>query len=220
MNFFQVPRDVGEKLFSGLLSDALDALGVFGQVMKPAIRPLDESRVMFGKARTAIYIEVAEVVEGRNPYIHEIELVDSLRPGDVAVMACGGSERIAPWGSLLSTAAQARGAVGCVTDGLVRDINSIRKMGFPVYHNGIAPLDSRGRGEVREIDCAVYCGGVRVVPNDLVFGDADGIVVIPQAAANDVVEEATRKLRAENNSLSELRAGAFLSDVFARYGVL
>jgi hypothetical protein len=77
------------------------------------------------------------VAEGENPYEVEIALVDDLKPGDVAVFACGGpTDRIAPWGELLSTAASYRGSVGCVTDGLVRDVRQIRTMNFPVFHGG------------------------------------------------------------------------------------
>ena len=101
--------------------------------------------------------------EGENPYELEIRLVDDLKPGDVAVFACGGpTDRIAPWGELLTTAAMARGAAGCVTDGLVRDVRHIRKMKFPVFHGGIGPLDSKGRSRMIEMDRPVVCAGVRV----------------------------------------------------------
>ena len=85
-------------------------------------------------------------------------LIDSLQPGDIPVFACGNPVRIAPWGELLSTAARARGAAGAVMDGCTRDIKAIRAMGFPVFHGGIAPLDSRGPrpgdGDRRADECA------------------------------------------------------------------
>src|SRR5437868_17691 len=92
-----------EQLFSAVLSDSLDAIGVTNQAMSPNIRPLDDALKMCGRARTGIYMEVAHVEPGVNPYELEIAIVDDLKPGDVAVFACGGSSRIAPWGSLLST---------------------------------------------------------------------------------------------------------------------
>lgn len=119
-------------------------------------------------------------VQPGNPYELEIKLIDDLKKGEVCVLACSGNPRIAPWGELLSTASKYRGAAACVTDGLVRDIKAIRKMKFPVFAAGIGPLDSKGRGIVAEIDVPVELAGVRVVPGDLVFGDADGVVVIPQ----------------------------------------
>src|SRR5215218_886850 len=178
-----LPLELKEHLHSAVLSDVLDGLGLRDQAMRPFVRPLDDERVLFGRARTGLYMPVYSVRDGENPYEVEIALVDDLKPGDVAVFACGGpTDRIAPWGELLSTAAQVRGAAGCVTDGLVRDVRQIRAMGFPVFHGGIGPLDSKGRGKMMELDCRVVCAGVEVSAGDYVFGDADGVVVVPRDA--------------------------------------
>jgi 4-hydroxy-4-methyl-2-oxoglutarate aldolase len=209
-----------DQLFSAVLSDSLDAVGITNQAMTAGIRPLDDTLKMCGRARTGIYMETASVEPGVNPYELEIAIVDDLKPGDVAVFACGGSSRIAPWGSLLSTATKARGAAGCVTDGLVRDILEIRRMGLPVFHGGIGPLDSKGRGQIQAIDVPVICGGVRVAPGDLVFGDADGVVVVPQAVEAEVLKVAFDKINGEHHSINELRNGSYLRDVYAKYGVL
>src|SRR6266498_703562 len=181
---------------------------------------LDDTLVMAGFARTGIYREVDRVVPGENPYELEIALVDDLKAGDIAVLGCGGSTRIAPWGELLSTASLARGAVGCVTDGMVRDIRAIRAMRFPVFHGGIAPLDSKGRGMVAEIDVAIECAGVAVAPGDLIVGDADGVVVVPRAIEEQALADAFAKVTGENRTRDELAAGALLKDVFAKYRVL
>jgi 4-hydroxy-4-methyl-2-oxoglutarate aldolase len=203
-----------------VLSDALDAVGLRGQAMAPSIRPLDESLKMCGRARTGVYMEVAHFEEGTNPYELEMAVIDDLKPGDVAVFACGGSSRIAPWGALLSTATRVRGGVGCVTDGFVRDIVDIRNLKLPVFHGGIAPLDSKGRGQIMAIDVPVTCAGVLVSPGDLVFGDADGVVVVPQEAEAAVLKIAFEKINGESLSLKELQAGGYLRDVYAKYGVL
>jgi 4-hydroxy-4-methyl-2-oxoglutarate aldolase len=208
------------KLYSAVLSDALDATGYLHQAMSPRIRPIDDTLKMLGRARTGEYTEVDSVAEGENPYELEIQIVDDLKPGDVAVFGCGGSTRIAPWGSLLSTACKARGAVGCVTDGFVRDVVQIREMGVPAFHGGIAPLDSKGRGHVTAIDVPFVCVGVLVSPGDLVFGVAYGVVVIPRAIEDKVLRIAFDKINGEQNTLNELREGAYLRDVFAKYGVL
>lgn len=209
-----------EKLYSAVLSDALDAVGVWNQAMTSRIRPLDETLKLCGRARTGQYMEVPFVADGVNPYELEIAIVDDLKPGDVAVFACGGSSRIAPWGSLLSTATTARGAAGCVTDGFVRDILGIRELNLPVFHAGIAPLDSKGRGQIQAVDVPVIVDGVRIAPGDLVFGDADGVVVVPQAVEAEVLAFAFDKINGEHHSIEELRAGGYLRDVFAKYGVL
>jgi len=103
---------------------------------------------------------------------------------------------------------------------MVRDIRAIRAMSFPVFHGGIAPLDSKGRGKVAEIDTPIRCGGVAVVPGDLVVGDADGVVVVPQAVEDEALARAFTKVTGENTTRDELAAGAKLADVFARYRVL
>jgi regulator of RNase E activity RraA len=211
---------IARQLYTAVLSDVLDELGFRAQALPPSIRPLDDTRNMVGVARTGLYREVFEVRAGENPYALEIALVDDLRPDDVAVFGCGGSTRIAPWGELLSTAAKARGAAGCLTDGFVRDIRQIRQLGFPVYHAGIAPLDSKGRGKVAEIDVPIECGGVRVLPGDLVVGDADGVIVVPRAVEADALDRAFAKVSGENRTREELERGAKLADVFARHGIL
>jgi len=211
---------VARDLYTAVLSDVLDELGYRTQAMPPAIRPLDDELVMVGRARTASYREVYSVPPGDNPYALEIALVDDLKAGDIAVLGCGGSTRIAPWGELLSTAARVRGAAGCLTDGFVRDIKPIRRMKFPVFHGGIAPLDSKGRGKVAEIDVPIHCGGVAVTPGDLVVGDADGVIVVPRAIEAVALTKAFAKVRGENDTREELERGAKLAEVFARHGIL
>jgi regulator of RNase E activity RraA len=208
-------------LSAAVLSDVMDSLGLRDRAMRPFVRPLDESLVLVGRARTGLYMPVYQVREGENPYEVEIALVDDLKPGDVAVLACGGpTDRIAPWGELLSTASRARGAAGCVTDGLVRDVRQIREMGFPVFHGGIGPLDTKGRARMMERDIPVDCGGVHVRSGDIVFGDVDGVAIIPQERAAEVIARAQEKVRGEDDTRGELQQGRRLAEVFAKYRIL
>ena len=208
------------RLYSAVISDVLDGLGNMHHALPPRMRPLDDTLVLFGRARTALYMPVYHVEPGTNPYALEIALIDSLDEGDVAVMACAQEERIAPWGELLTTASRARGAAGCVTDGLVRDVRLIREMRFPVFSSGIGPLDSKGRGEVKAIDVPIECAGVPVAPGDWIFGDVDGVVVIPKALAKETLERALKKVLEEDTVRAELAAGEPLAVVFERHGIL
>jgi 4-hydroxy-4-methyl-2-oxoglutarate aldolase len=207
-------------LYSGVISDVLDGLGHMHHAMAPTIRPLDDSLVLFGRARTGLYMPVYDIEPGVNPYELEIALVDDLQPDDVALLACPPGNRIAPWGELLSTAAHARGAAGMVTDGLVRDVKLIRAMRFPAFSGGIGPLDSKGRGMIMKIDVPVECGGVAIAAGDWVFGDIDGVCAIPAALAEETVALALEKVAHETTVREELAAGESLRTVFARHQIL
>jgi regulator of RNase E activity RraA len=173
---------------------------------------------MAGWARTVTCSDIYHIPE--DPYGLEIEAIDSLHPGEICVVGTQKSTRNAPWGELLSTASKARGARGAVVDGLVRDIRKIEDISFPVFAAGIKPVDSMGRGIVTAYNVPVECGEVIVNPGDFVFGDHDGIIVVPSAIVEEVLSIASDKVRRENNSRAELQKGAFLRDVFAKYGVL
>lgn len=208
-------------LSAAILSDVMDSLGLAQRAMKPFVRPLDDTRTLVGRARTGLYMPAYSLRDGENPYDVEIALVDDLQPDEVVVLACNGpTERIAPWGELLSTACVARGAAGCVTDGLVRDVKQIRAMGFPVFQGGIGPLDTKGRARMVDRDVPVECAGVRISPGDIIFGDVDGVVVVPRAHEQEVVRRAIDKVTGENHTRDALRKGEPLASVFKRFGIL
>lgn len=208
-------------LSAAVLSDVMDSLGLKQRAMKPFVRPLDDGVLLVGRARTGLYMPNYSLREGENPYEVEIALVDDLHPGDVVVLACNGpTDRIAPWGELLTTASMARGATGCVTDGLVRDVKQIRDLGFAVFHGGIGPLDTKGRARMVERDTRVECGGVGIDSGDIVFGDVDGVVVIPREHEEAVLAKAVEKVTGENLTRDALRKGEALAVVFKRFGIL
>jgi regulator of RNase E activity RraA len=209
---------VESNLYTAVVSDSMDQLGVRGQAMREYLRPVHPRCTFAGWARTIACSDIYHIPP--DPYGVEIEAVDSLLPGEVAVVGTQKSERNAPWGELLSTAARARGARGAVVDGLVRDVRKIEELGFPVYAAGIKPVDSMGRGLVTAYNIPVECGEVVVSPGDFVFADFDGVVVVPQAILKEVIDLASEKVRRENSSRAELLEGAYLRDVFAKYGIL
>lgn len=209
------------RLYTPVVSDVLDGFGLMRQALKPFVRPLDDTLVLFGRARTGRYQVLDAPSTASNPYELEMDLIDGLRPGEVAVLACDGpTDWVAPWGELLSTAARARRSSGCVTDGLVRDVARIRAMKFPVFHGGIGPLDTRNRAEMVEKDTSVTIAGVSVSSGDWILGDVDGVVVIPAADSDRVFAAALAKIAAEDTTRAELEAGETLRAVFARHGVL
>ncbi len=207
-----------EQLYAAVISDALDANGFREQALQHTIRPLLPDTVVVGRAMPVLCLDVFEIPE--EPYQQEIAAVDSLKQDDVLVCSTNGSTRICFWGELLSTAAMARGARGAVIDGFIRDTRKIMEMRFPIFTTGISPVDSNGRGEVIAYNVPIECGGVIVNPGDIVFGDADGVVVIPNDIENTVVHAALEKVQDENKTRDELREGATLKEVYDRYGIL
>ncbi len=207
-----------ERLYSGVLSDVLDGMGLRRQAMSEGIRPLYPDATVVGRAATALSADVYNPDE--DTLAGEIEAVDALGEGDVLVATTSGSTRAALWGELLSTASRARGARGAILDGLTRDVRQIVEMRFPVFASGIRPISSKGRCRIIDHGCRIECGGVIVNPGDLVFGDFDGVVVIPSSVADEVVSRALEVVEKENITREELRRGAFLKDVYERYGAL
>jgi 4-hydroxy-4-methyl-2-oxoglutarate aldolase len=218
----EVFKFIKEELFVAAVCDMLDTLGYRHQAMHSRLRPLlpDINACGFvGRARTLRWMETDYVVE-EDPYGCEIDAVDSLKPGDVAIhstdYACG----CAPWGELMSTLAKRNGAAGCVCDGMIRDCTRIIEMGFPVYCAGFNPLDSKGRARVMAYDVPVQCGGILVEPGSIVFADFDGIVVIPKQVEHDVLRLALDKVNKENITRKDIIEGASLREVYDKYGIL
>jgi regulator of RNase E activity RraA len=209
---------MAQVLYTGVLSDACDAAGQRNRALLPDIRPLDESRVLVGRAKTVVWAPMFHVPP--RPYDQEIAAVDSLQKGEVFVMAVGRSTAIVPWGELLSTATVARGGRGAVLDGLVRDSRPIKAMGLPVFCTGRRPYDSCGRGIVVDYDVPIVLDDVPIAPGDLVFGDADGVVIVPRAIEAEVLDRAWAKVAGENTTRDALRAGTPLAEVYRTYGVL
>lgn len=206
------------ELYSAVLCDALDQLGFREQAMRADIRPIYPDAVVVGYALTMQSVDVYK--PGENVYEHEIAAVDSLKPGDVLVASTQRSTRTCLWGELLSTASVARGANGAIIDGYTRDVRLIQRMQFPVFSSGMYPVDSAGRSMVIDYDITINCGGVLVHPGDIIFGDIDGVVVIPQNAAREVIERAVEKVKGENITREALKNGATLREVYDTYGVL
>lgn len=211
-------RQVEEHLYTAVISDALDELGYRGQALREFLRPVSGEERFAGWARTISCVDVYHVPEA--PYAMEIEAVDSILPGEVVVVSTAGSVQNAPWGELLSTAARARGARGAVIDGLVRDIRKIQSIGFPVFARGIKPVDSKGRGAIINYNVPIECAGARVSPGDLIVADYDGVIAVPAEVLPNVIQLASEKVTKENGSRAELKSGAYLKDVYAKYGVL
>jgi 4-hydroxy-4-methyl-2-oxoglutarate aldolase len=207
-----------DHLYSAVVADVLDRLGVRSNVMAPRIRPLDRRTRLAGFAATVHCVEVDAPPAAREDwYKGELQAVDALDQGDVMVVStCRGCY----WGELLATASRYRGARGIVADAYTRDTLALIEMNFPTFVAGISPEDSLGRIEVNAVGVPIECGDVTVNPGDLLVGDHDGVVVIPSAVAHEVIALAEEKVSGENLVRQKLEDGMPVWEAFRTYGVI
>lgn len=207
-----------KELYSSVIADAMDSHGFRDRILRHDIRPLYPEAIVVGRSMTVLSVDVFEIPD--EPYKLELEAVDSLKEGDVLVAQTNGSVRSSLWGELLSTAACARGARGAVIDGFTRDTKTIIEMQFPLFVRGIAPYDSKGRSDVIAYNTTIECGGVTINPGDIIFGDYDGVVVVPKEKENEIIESALEKARGETEVRKALQDGMSATEAFAKYGIL
>jgi len=212
-------READSRLTTCNISDSLDKCGYRDQVAFQRLVSLRPNDRIMGRARTVRFEEDLNP-NPENPYDDMIEFIDSVSAGEIVVIATGRSNKTAFWGELFSAAAKARGALGMITDGNIRDTDKILAVDFPVYSISHRPLDYRGRMKVTEVQSTVTIEGVAIHPGDLLMADNDGVVVIPREIEDEVLSAARTRVMTESTVLSELQAGSTLREVWDKHHVL
>jgi regulator of RNase E activity RraA len=210
-------REMRSHLFSAIIGDVLDLHGFHHQFLMPECRPLEPKMVVCGRAMTVHETDVSQLPNP--PFGLMLKALDSLQEHEVYV-AAGASPRYALWGELMSTAARSRGAAGAVMAGYARDTNGILEMNFPVFCYGSYAQDQRGRGQVVDFRVPLEVNGVTIQPGDIIFGDIDGVVVLPKEMEVPVVRQALEQVRKEKTARTMLLNGATAESVFSETGVL
>jgi len=205
------------ELFTAVVGDVMDKLGLRRQFLPPRIQPLDPAMITIGRAMTVLEADFFE--EGAKPFGLMFEALDSLRPGEI-YLCTGASPRYALWGELMSVRALACGAAGAVLDGYSRDTRGILALGFPTFSYGRYAQDQGVRGKVVDYRVPVEMEATRIEPGDIVFGDLDGVCVVPRAAERDVFSAALDKQRKEKTVRQALEAGITAREAFDTYGIL
>jgi len=206
-------------LFSAVVGDAMDKLGVPTPFLSPQIKPIDDQMVVVGLAMTVTEEDIEPDAENVEPFGLMFEALDGLKPGEVYI-ASGASPSYALWGGLMSTRARQLGAAGAVLDGYSRDTTEIRALPFPTFSYGGYAQDQAPRGLVVDYRAPIAVGDVTVGPGDLIFGDLDGVCIIPKDAMVDVLNSAFEKLAAEDLVRQHIVAGGSSADAFEKYGVM
>ena len=207
-----------ETLFSAVVCDALDSLGLPEQSPRLQFPIQSVDKVLVGRCKTTLWGEMYH--EDPRPYDLELKAVDSCQENDVLIAAAGGSMRSGIWGELLSTAAGNTGCVGAVVDGAIRDLAKIKQMGFAVHARGTSIYDSQDRQRVVDLDVPVELAGVVFSPGDLVFADCDGVVVVPQEVEQEAIQRAWNKVHAENQTRDAIKEGMLAEAAYEKFGVL
>lgn len=177
----------------------------------PDVRAMEALTPLFQGARVAGPAKTAQIRPGQNAALHRA--VHTARPGEVLVVDTGGDQRFGPFGDILATGCRHRGITGLVIDGTIRDSGEIRRMHFPVFCRGTNP-SATAKTDPGEIDVEIHCAGVRLCPGDFVVGDEDGVVVIPQEIAVQVVKQAGAVVRKEDAIIKRLAQGETTLEIF------
>ena len=217
-----------QELFPALVGDILDTHGYLHQFLPPQIKPIDPSMVIIGRAMPVLEADVpsadAPPVAGQSPAMSKpfgwmFEALDDLKEDEVYICS-GSSWTFALWGGLMSTRAKVLKAAGAVVDGYSRDTPEILKLGFPVASAGGYAQDQGPRGKVLAWRVPITFGDVLVRPGDIVFGDRDGVIVVPKAVEVAVFTGALEKARGERKVLEALQQGMSTVDAFKKFGIM
>ncbi len=206
------------KLYTGAISDILDKNGYRNQVLPSSITPFTIANRVAGTAFTGQGYPCADTA--RNDTEMRLKMLDSISPGTVSVWTTGGSTDCAHWGEIMSTAVQQRGCTGAVIDGGVRDVDFVNAMNYPVFARFKCSASSVGRWEITEWQVVIRIGDTIIHPGDFVFGDTDGVVIVPKDITMDVLTAAEDIYEREGGMRQELRQGVSVAAAYAKYGSL
>jgi regulator of RNase E activity RraA len=213
------------ELFTAVVGDILDKMGLLHQFLPPQIQPLRDDMVVVGRAMPVLDVdyfgdhESSQTDVGSQPFGLMLHALDDLKPHEVYI-ATGGSPTYALWGELMSTRAMKLGAAGAVCNGYSRDTRGILALGFPTFSMGRYAQDQGARGKVVDWRIGIEIGKVRINPGDIVFGDLDGVLIIPRAAEEEAITRALDKARTESRVRIAIENGMSTVEAFKTFGVM
>lgn len=214
------------RLFPAVVGDILDTLGFMHQFLPPAIKPVERSMVVAGRAMPVLETNcyARSEPEGKSPLSQQafgllFEALDDLAPNEVYV-ATGSAPEFALWGGLMTTRALHLKAAGAVLDGYSRDTTEVLELGLPVFSLGGYSQDQGPRGKVVDYRVPVEIRGIRVRPGDIVFGDQDGVLIIPREAEKEAIGLALEKADTESSVRKAIKNGMSTVEAFKTFGVM
>ena len=217
---------IRNELSTAVVGDILDTLGHRHQFLPPGISPLGPSAKLVGRAMT---VQEADSLSGKSsqgplatkPFGLMMEALDSLKEGEIYIATCGREPgAYALWGGLMSTRAQHCKAAGAILDGYVRDASEIEALGFTAFCRGLYAQDQGVRGKVVDYRCPIEIGDVVIEPGDLVFGDREGVLVVPKEVEREAIAKALKKASTESEVAVAIKGGMSAAEAFETFGVL
>lgn len=205
-------------LYAGIICDVLDQMGYRNQSLSNAIAGLNDDTVIFGPAFTSIGTTVYSMPE--DPLTAQCKVVDRLSEGEIYVLTTRGDYNCAVFGELFATAVKSRKGAGVLLDGYARDMKALKEMNFPVFFRGKDPKTSKGRCEINECQIPILLDGVTIHPGDYIFGDIDGVVVIPKDIYEECIERAIETIKKEDEVRNRLINGSSLQQAYAEIGAI
>ena len=204
-----------ETLFTPLVSDTMDRLGITGCVLDRRIQSVfpDPHLKIAGYAFPCRVIPTDEYIEIDTL----LKMVDSIPHDSIVLVAADSDIDAALWGGLMSTRAKARGARGAIVNGGVRDLEQIARIGFPVFGEYACVKDIRRRGYMAEYGMEIIIGGVHVTPKDIIFGDANGVVVISSQHQKQIFAELHKSFDGEKRTEAGLHSGRSAQELFGEF---
>ena len=208
---------VASTLYTPVIGDILDTLGFQHQFLPAAVTPIVPTMTLVGRAMPVLIADVFGVQQ--KPFGKLTAALDALQSGDIYLARRAGIA-CAAWGEIMTAAARARGAAGAVIDGYHRDSNAVIAQNFPVFSRGGYGQDAGVRASVLDYGVSVEIEGVHINPGDLVVGDRDGVVIVPGAVEDEVLERAVQKVATENVVRQHIELGMSTTEALATYKVL
>jgi regulator of RNase E activity RraA len=209
------------RLYTGAVADILDELAPVSyrnQCLPVPMRPLTQTMKVAGPAFT-IRARLRHYDDGVDPRYRQMDMLDAIYPHSVIVVEPGDDDVASHWGELMSTVAIGKGATGAVINGGLRDSAQIIGLDFPVFCKYFTPRTAAYRSQITDFGVPLLVGGVIVQPGDFVLGDIDGIVVIPTAVVDEVIEKAESVRDRERIVFDLLKAGGNIRELFEKYHV-
>jgi len=214
------------ELFTALLGDVMDKMGLTHQFLPPQIKPIRADMVVIGRAMPVLEADVfsASVQGSANPLSAEpfglmFHALDDLKRGEVYICT-GASPRYALWGEMMSTRATLLGAAGAVVNGYMRDTRAVLALNYPTFAWGSYAQDQGARGKVIDFRVPIEMEGTAIHPGDVVFGDVDGVCIIPKAAEEQAFAAAVAKARGEKRVKKAIEAGMSTVEAWKTYGIM